>query len=556
MKSVIDRKVQYPNRYELKDIITGETVATYDLVPAQGEIINEGTPINRALFESIAKDFNNLKGEDGVSPIVEVTENTSTSYKLKITDANNTIITPNLKGAVAEPTTKNLYNLGAYDTYTSNGDGTGTVTRGTGYAELDSTGGWQVEKMGNNYNFYPRDAFEDAAVLSLCKTNLFESYIVGNTDATRPNAYISGSGRVNIYTGDTTVAEFVARLVNNPLYVQYPLASQYRYTEQVIENQPIDTANQDEELYWGEEWRKSLNLLDFSKFKKITVNAGTVAFDYTNKKITLSATGNDNYITFIELPLAPGVYTFSVLSSTSSYQLYAIFSNGTNAMADGKPLTFTVPTGVTTTFRIDNEAGAGSSTVFSNIMLNEGDHLYPYEDYNGKIVHESALDEKVNKTGDTMTGALTVNGQLTGNTVYEGSNRVWSNVNRPTASSYLMNATTNMTGTDTVVRYYRSSDGLTWYRIWSSGWKEMGGHLGATDTPSISSIAFPTAFSTTVYIVQTSLAGVGTSFGVSGGVVVPVFNKTQNSCSVKMIWGEGSSQANVSRPFDWYACGI
>lgn len=98
MKSVIDRNVQYPNRYELKDTITGETVATYDIVPAQGEVIEEGTPINRELFESIAADFNGIKGSDGVSPTIDIEENTDTSYILKITDKNKSFVTPNLKG--------------------------------------------------------------------------------------------------------------------------------------------------------------------------------------------------------------------------------------------------------------------------------------------------------------------------------------------------------------------------------------------------------------------------------------------------------------------------
>ena len=42
---------------------------------------------------------NGSDGKDGFSPAVSVSENTSSSYKLAITDKNNTIITPNLKGS-------------------------------------------------------------------------------------------------------------------------------------------------------------------------------------------------------------------------------------------------------------------------------------------------------------------------------------------------------------------------------------------------------------------------------------------------------------------------
>lgn len=74
MKEVIDRSVQYPNRYSLRDISTGRAVAIYDLVPFPGEIISEGTPIDRELFESIAKDFNGLQGPAGTIKIGTVTK--------------------------------------------------------------------------------------------------------------------------------------------------------------------------------------------------------------------------------------------------------------------------------------------------------------------------------------------------------------------------------------------------------------------------------------------------------------------------------------------------
>jgi hypothetical protein len=39
-----------------------------------------------------------VKGENGFSPIVEVYENTSASYRLRITDKTHTFLTPNLHG--------------------------------------------------------------------------------------------------------------------------------------------------------------------------------------------------------------------------------------------------------------------------------------------------------------------------------------------------------------------------------------------------------------------------------------------------------------------------
>lgn len=56
--------------------------------------------------------------------------------------------------------------------------------------------------------------------------------------------------------------------------------------------------------------------------------------------------------------------------------------------------------------------------------------------------------------------------------LYEGSQRVWSNNNRPTAQGYTLGSSC-FNQTDTVVEYYRSN--TFWYRKWASDWKECGG---------------------------------------------------------------------------------
>lgn len=50
-----------------------------------------------------------LKGEDGISPTIEVSEDTEDTYKLQITDANGTFETPNLKGSGSSTSNFNLY---------------------------------------------------------------------------------------------------------------------------------------------------------------------------------------------------------------------------------------------------------------------------------------------------------------------------------------------------------------------------------------------------------------------------------------------------------------
>lgn len=103
-------------------------------------------------------------------------------------------------------------------------------------------------------------------------------------------------------------------------------------------------------------------------------------------------------------------------------------------------------------------------------------------------------------TGGTFTGNITAP-QVTGsNGVYDGDNRVWSDGNRPTAQAYNLNGVTNKNEqTDTDIRYYRSSDGSTWFRVKSSGWKICGGIItGSTDF----TVTLPLEFKKTDYTVS------------------------------------------------------
>lgn len=59
MKEVVDRIVQYPNRYKLTDVSTGQDLGTYDFTEVPGTVQQEGTEINAELFESIEQDIEN-----------------------------------------------------------------------------------------------------------------------------------------------------------------------------------------------------------------------------------------------------------------------------------------------------------------------------------------------------------------------------------------------------------------------------------------------------------------------------------------------------------------
>ena len=64
MKEVVDRIVQYPNRYKLTDVSTGQELGTYDFTEEPGTVQQEGTEINAELFESIEQDIENAGNFD------------------------------------------------------------------------------------------------------------------------------------------------------------------------------------------------------------------------------------------------------------------------------------------------------------------------------------------------------------------------------------------------------------------------------------------------------------------------------------------------------------
>lgn len=114
----------------------------------------------------------------------------------------------------------------------------------------------------------------------------------------------------------------------------------------------------------------------------------------------------------------------------------------------------------------------------------------------GQVNLTSANIGAMPTSGGTFTGNITAP-KVTASTqgLYDGTNRAWSNGNRPTSESYVFAAVTNKSNqTDTVTGYYRNADGTSWYRQWSSGWKECGGILNSGTLGKTTDITFPIAF--------------------------------------------------------------
>ena len=176
-----------------------------------------------------------------------------------------------------------LYNLGAYDTYVDNGDGTTTITRQTQYLNADSSLNWNVNATGSygtRWLFYlPTTAQAVKANLPLSSdmnpTN--KTFAYGYNFNTTYNTFIlclPTSYNANTRTG---LYEYLSK---NPVSIEYKLATPY--TEKIITGLPQITLDKQGCEWLRSEWEKGLNLFETQMVIKLTAGSE----QWRNRKIT------------------------------------------------------------------------------------------------------------------------------------------------------------------------------------------------------------------------------------------------------------------------------
>lgn len=277
---------------------------------------------------------------------------------------------------------KNLYNLGAFDTFVSNGDGTGTVVRKTGYATFDCNSG---EEWISSTGQYPARNFV------LFNVSNFAIPLGVATDAIKVNSndiyaiesgFLSGNRYIEIFT----TKDFInAEQFKDFIYdkkIEYLLTPAFQYVEKVIENYPLHIANQNEDVYWHNEWRKGLNILSDLHIYEYS---GLNLIENNGTRIKIQVTDNDPYIrsTFLE-NLPNGTYTISV--NVGRCDIWQTINGATS-----QKQTFTVPISGQTDIHLEFEELQIGKTYDIELMLVKGTRPYPYEFYNGNIIHENRL---------------------------------------------------------------------------------------------------------------------------------------------------------------------
>ena len=330
------------------------------------------------------------------------------------------VITPaNIGASTVETGNKNLYNLGIFDTFSSNGDGTGTIIRGTRYVALDGSEDeiWNVDQtraiLGNTDNLL-KDHYGDfnsAVAYPYLLNNQFQviSYNAGQGGATGI-AFSGSSNNLSVYgSGKTTEATWREFLSKNPLVIQYRINA--TYTEKVIEDQPIHTLPQDGEQWLREEWEKGLNYWnpEWTPYTEFTTT-GNTSYSLT-WEISANPDGYTNAI-FTASGSTTGRFFYPLIVPSSGIYYSRMGYNG-NASDDKHVTPIYLEAGYYT-LSVDIAVNTTNRIVINNtIMMSKGATHYPYSPYYGKIARVN-IGNNVLQTDPTKLEPTTANGWTIG----------------------------------------------------------------------------------------------------------------------------------------------
>lgn len=323
---------------------------------------------------------------------------------------------------------KSLYNLGAYDTFTDNGDGTATITRKTytvlDYASLDWYYAQNYGSYSEVYYVHFENVFDKTNIDNMLISNNSKIHVqTGNEDYTTRMCDIGLQIIIpkTIANGDVDVMKAWLNEGGN-IIAQIPLVTSY--TEKVILDQPIHTLDVNGEQFVRDEWEKGLNLLD----------PNFVSSGFTKTDSGYTTTSGRGAVLF-SIPVENGAYTVSIIlqqkpSESASFTFYPVNTN-TNPIGSFSNIQgYEIDRQYNLTVFIDNGylrcvvwGNSNNETISFNMWFVEGSHAYPYQSYNGAIVHEKELNDALEDyptndelntkledylplSGGTMTGTL------------------------------------------------------------------------------------------------------------------------------------------------------
>lgn len=293
---------------------------------------------------------------------------------------------------------KSLYNLGAFDTYVDNGDGTVTVTRKTGYYKIDGN-------FTANYIWHKYPNLISVKIPNVENQTDLVASIIAVSDAWNngnPQYDYAIDDRAQLEDGNvgvrvvvknaTSMQEFRNYVSQHPISVEYELPTSEQYTEKLIAETPINTLDANMSDIVRDEVEKTLNLADWDGTEDYTKNQNTwtylfiarlsvgVNYHLTIKNFSQNHLGHGGlFLVQSDTPNIPVPYQ-SLIGNPDQIVSWEYSPNG-DKTADFTPSKEYVCLGI-------DADGASKTLHVEDIMLVEGSHAYPYQPYNGAIVHE------------------------------------------------------------------------------------------------------------------------------------------------------------------------
>lgn len=297
---------------------------------------------------------------------------------------------------------KSYYNLGAYDTFVDNGDGTATITRQTGYRVYDGNHDVEAWSAITGYR-YRLERLNDSVSISNDVISLKANINTTNATVNWGNVDTLGiaidSGKdvglmLPEYNSNSNVDGVKKWLSANPIHIQYKTSASY--IEQVILDQPLLDLPQQGTQWLREEWEKGCNYLNVNDLIfESGNNVLSSGFTNNNGTITISyASGaSDPYVWTKAITLDAGTYT---LSYSGTNDQYILVRTDEDYFTSARKVSFTLNERQTIQMRFDGEEGTAAT--FSNIMLVKGNHALPYQPYNGNLIRENDIIDSLDST--------------------------------------------------------------------------------------------------------------------------------------------------------------
>lgn len=349
-------------------------------------------------IETLQQDTNTLKNQmpnkadliDGKLPVSQLP---STGV---VADKANSLVYGTGQEVTGDDVIANIYNLGAYDTYISNGDGTGTITRQTGYIDyskyfLDNYSTWVFRPSQNGYEVgkYDTNIYGLSYVPEQITSNIFtkgdDGFVYSNVDG-----YAIGNTWLSLPSTYNTIDSYVEYFAKNPVTIQYKTSDTYKYTEKVIENVSLMSMPKQGCDWVKEQYENNINLFNFSK----VLDNGGVTKAFSGSVVILNGTSTEEeYQGDVgTMELDAGTYTLSNTTLKNSGDIMrlvvhpldwswqtTLFLGNANSFT-----TFTILTKQNLVFAIYQDMNRSYNNLTLGVMLTKGHSICPYKQFNDK----------------------------------------------------------------------------------------------------------------------------------------------------------------------------